>query len=242
MKMHTFFLSNKALVIVGGALAAGGSLLFVSGLLIGLRSQSSVASGATPGTPALTRTASTSVSSAPSASTAAGASPDGASSAAPADGAWPFSPSSYSASPAAADIQAVPALPFTTPPIAPRSDTVRRAPSTGRATLTAYAPAVQEPVELPVDAPSEPAHAATDEATAYLVQVGTFRVEQHAQDLVRRLAAAGYHPSITVRQEGERELHVVRVGSFVGLDKAERAAARIGVSEQLAASVVVARR
>jgi cell division septation protein DedD len=227
MKMHTFFLSNKALVIVGGALAAGGCLLFVSGVLIGLRAQGNVPTGAARVTPVITRTSSTNVSGDPAAS-------EGSSSSAPADAAWPFSASGYSPSPSTIDIQAS--------PIAPRADPIRRAPSNGRATLTAYSPGIQEPVELPADAQPEPAPVAADEATEYLVQVGTFRVEQHAQDLVRRLVAAGYHPSITVRQEGERELHVVRVGSFVGLDKAERAAARIGVSEQLAASVVVARR
>jgi len=39
MKMHTFFLSGKAIAIVSGAVGACGMLLFVSGVLVGVRVQ-----------------------------------------------------------------------------------------------------------------------------------------------------------------------------------------------------------
>jgi cell division septation protein DedD len=77
-----------------------------------------------------------------------------------------------------------------------------------------------------------------EDASSYLVQVGTFRVEAHARELATRLAAAGYSATVSTREEGDRELHVVRVGRFAGRQAAEHVAARIGDAEQLVASIV----
>lgn len=250
MKMHTFFLSGKAIAIVSGALGAGGVLLFVSGVLVGVRVR--VDGGAAPRrvaaapAPALPAGGSQASGADQDAGTAAAAAPPAAattaSTAGPADAAWPFTASSYApsadplpASPAAEDapIQA----PAPTPAPAPR-DTVRRRQS-ARISAVAYHPD-DDGADAAADAATPPSTADVRDRDAgrYLVQVGTFRVESHARELATRLEAAGYHASVSVRQEGERAMHVVRVSGFVGVDAAERAAAKIGGAEQLVAYVV----
>ncbi|HXT17709.1 MAG TPA: SPOR domain-containing protein [Gemmatimonadaceae bacterium] len=232
MKMHTFFLSGKAIAIVSGALGASGALLFVAGVMVGARVQF-----AAPRTPAIPRVATTApagpaapgalgpVAAAPpadaSADTTVAHAP--AASAAP-SAAWPFSES--------ADVGAAPAV---APAPAPSS-------SVGTRASVDPTPVASTPVISAVSyvhdspAPTRPAH----DTGTYLVQVGSFRVEQHARDLAARLTAAGYHATITPRDDGGRTIHVVRIGRFAGANAAERIAAKVGEAEQLVAYVVAA--
>ncbi|MDB4876984.1 MAG: Sporulation related domain [Gemmatimonadetes bacterium] len=236
MKMHTFFLSGKAIAIVGVAAGACGMLLFVSGVLVGVRVQFSPIAPATasraPAAPASPVTAAPLPASTvvPAGTTAPTPGIAQAGTPAPTDGTWPFSASGYSVPEAAA--QATP-MPAPTQPAAPETPAARRA--SGRISTIAYVPSsLAEPAPVQNPAPVR-------DTASYLVQVGTFRVEQHARELADRLTNAGYKTTVSVRQEGDRSLHVVRVGRFTGLDAAERVAAKIGGSEQLVASVVASR-
>jgi cell division septation protein DedD len=231
MKMHTFFLSGKAIAIVGVATGMCGTLLFVSGVLIGTRVQFSTIAPATasrvPAVPAAPQVTLPAGTSAPVVTGAPVAGVAQAGTTAPADGAWPFTASGYSAPDAS--MQAEPMTP-TPMPVAPAEPVAPRRAATGRISTVAY---VAAPIEDPESTPAPARNAAS-----YLVQVGTFRVEEHARELADRLTNAGYKATVSVRQEGDRSLHVVRVGRFTGLDVAERVAAKIGGSEQLVASVV----
>jgi DedD protein len=237
MKMHTFFLSGKAIAIVGVATGACGVLLFVSGILVGVRVQYSTIAPATasrmpavPALPAAPALALPGGGAAPAGTAAAaGIAQATTTTPAPADGAWPFTASSYSAPDASIQADPAPVAPALAQP-APEAPAPRRA--TGRISTVAYV------APVPTEDESAPAPAPTHDTGSYLVQVGTFRVEQHARELADRLTNAGYSATISVRQEGDRSLHVVRVGRFTGLDAAERVAAKIGGSEQLVASVV----
>lgn len=254
MKMHTFFLSGKAIAIVSGAFGACGMLLFVSGVLVGVRVQAHapearVTVPALPAAPALpTAGTSTSSSAVPAPAATTGTTSADANVAAanqPADAAWPFNASSYTQQPLAPATQTEPVsapvvpapAPATPAPVAPQPTRRGVAGTAGTVSMIAYVAPNQSSDVAAIPAPARPAR---DDAE-YLVQVGMFRVEQHARELADRLEKAGYRSSITVRQEGDKSLHVVRVGRFTGIDAAEKAAAKIGGSEQLVASVVVAK-
>jgi cell division septation protein DedD len=278
MKMHTFFLSGKAIAIVSGAFGACGMLLFVSGVLVGVRvqvdgaargpvvaSRSAAAADAKPvaqpagpmaapsvaapaqSAPAASPGATGSATTSPAATPATiGATAD-AGDASAASASWPFTSSAFApstfASPQSAPVETQPApLPVTAAPVAPAAPSPARRATMGDVSMIAYVPpSSQAAADIASSARSVPEPAPRDRAE-YLVQVGIFRVEQHAKDLVDRLNAAGYRATITERQEGDRALHVVRVGRFTGLETAEKVAARIGGSEQLVASVVAAPR
>jgi cell division septation protein DedD len=280
MKMHTFFLSGKAIAIVSGAFGACGMLLFVSGVLVGVRVQvdgthgaaattrsvsaaqakpvveragpaaasQAASAGSEPGTPTASGELATPPA-APAAPASAATTAD-AGDVSAASASWPFASSAFAPStfaspqPAPVETEAAPLPAADSPaqmaPAAPRAP-VRRA-TMGDVSMIAYvAPADRSVADAPASAHSDPQPAERDNAE-YLVQVGIFRVEQHAKELVDRLNNAGYRATITERQEGDRALHVVRVGRFTGIQTAEQAAARIGNAEQLVASVVAAPR
>lgn len=249
MKMHTFFLSGKAIAIVSGAFGACAMLLFVSGVLVGVRVE--VNGPARPSTPAARVTAAA-LTPVPAGGAASAADPtvaeinqasDASESAGPASAAWPFTSSSYAPPPVGAYAPALsaPAPLFQSPaPAAPAAPAPTRRNTIGAVSMISYVAPADREIESTPATIAAPAPAAHDNAE-YLVQVGTFRVEEHAKELADRLTNAGYRATITVRQEGDRSLHVVRVGHFTGIDAAEKAAARIGGAEQLVASVVATR-
>lgn len=280
MKMHTFFLSGKAIAIVSGAFGACGMLLFVSGVLVGVRVQVGGAHGAvattrsasalqakpvsqpagpvamapatSAGSEVVTPPASGALATPPAAATtpASAATTADAGDVSAASASWPFASSAFAPStftspqaapvaPAAAPLPAADS-PVEMAPAVPRTP-VRRA-TMGDISMIAYvAHADHSSAGAALAAQSDPQPAEHDNGE-YLVQVGIFRVEQHAKELVDRLSNAGYRATITDRQEGDRALHVVRVGRFTGIQTAEQAAARIGNAEQLVASVVPAPR
>ncbi|HEY4219384.1 MAG TPA: SPOR domain-containing protein [Gemmatimonadaceae bacterium] len=287
MKMHTFFLSGKAIAIVSGAFGACGMLLFVSGVLVGVRvdvggpahnagmsTRSDVApppavapqagpvaqpsAAATPAaatTPAPAAAVPTTTPAAPSAGATAGGAAIGTTADAgsvTASASWPFTSSSFAPSPA--PIESAQVEQESAPlPAANEQQLSQPAPATparrvmmGDVSMISFvAPSGESAGAASADAASHshdvPAPAPRNDAQ-YLVQVGIFRVEQHAKELVDRLTNAGYRATITERQEGDRALHVVRVGRFTGIEAAEKVAAKIGGSEQLVASVVAAPR
>jgi cell division septation protein DedD len=242
MKMHTFFLSGKAIAIVSGAFGACAMLLFVSGVLVGVRVQVNAPGRAsTPSaraTAALETRPATLAAAAPTSPSAAA--DEAGEPAGPANAAWPFTTSSYVPSPVDAEsqpAQSAPAPMLQSPVPAPVTPAAPRRGTVGAVSMISYVATADNRA----DSPARPETPAARDDAEYLVQVGTFRVEDHAKELADRLTSAGYRATITVRTEGDRSLHVVRVGRFTGIDAAEKAAARIGGAEQLVASVVATR-
>ena len=207
MKMHTFFLSGKALAIIGGGLAVSGVLLFTTGIFVGVGIESVLAERVAPAAPS--RLASATAAESTSVSGTAASDPS----------AWPFGPP-----------DATVGTPVDSVPPAVKADTAKPKPAgkpaatIGLAEYSQPAPAVEPPPDT----------------TTYVIQVGSFRVQRNAQDLADRLKAAGYHPTITAKDDGgDRVLHVVRVGRLKGMAAAERAAEEIGDTERLVASILV---
>ncbi len=223
MKTHTYFLSGKALAIVGGSLVASGALVFIVGVFVGLliqepatRVMNGISRDGTPSAPS------------PIASTqGASAIPLEESHAA-----WPFgktaTPEPAEAPPAdtAAPAAAAPAAPAA--PAKPKADV----PPAKRGTVSDVAYIAPDPtpraVPMKDDAP-------------FTVRVGSFRVERNARMLIARLESSGYKAVESVRVEGDRELHVVTVGGFVGRRAAIFAAEKIGDAAHLVATAVPAR-
>jgi cell division septation protein DedD len=220
MKTHTYFLSGKALAIVGGSLLMSGALVFIVGVFVGLLIQAPAQSAAEgklrdllpPGARPIASTD--------------GAAANAELQRAEAPAAWPFSVPEPAAAPAEtpapAIVDSVPA-PGT---VKPKADTTvkRRA-----ITDVAYVAPSAEPTRrmVPDDAP-------------FTVHVGAFRVESNAQTLIDRLRNAGYHPIESIRMDGGRPLHVVSVGGYIGRRAAIMAAERIGDAEHLVATAVPA--
>ena len=220
MKTHTYFLSGKALAIVGGALVTSGALVFVVGVFVGLLIQepaTRVMNGISrDGLPAAT---------VPIAST------EGAS-AVPLEeshASWPFGTTVTSDPPAAAPADTAEA-PSAAPaaPAKPKAD----APPVKRGTVSDVA--YIAPEETPRAAPVK-------DVAPFVVRVGSFRVERNARTLMARLESAGYKPVESVRADGDRQLHVVSIGGFVGRRAAIFAAERIGDAAHLVATAVPAR-
>jgi cell division septation protein DedD len=229
MKAQTYFLNGKALTIVVGGLAGSGALIFLIGVIVGLSIDPPAIRAGLPGIPALPGAAA--IASAMLSSTNSEASvtlPSNASSGPEAAAAWPFSVPGSPAAPAEADsAAAAPAAPAPPAPAPAKGDTTakRRAAVTDAAYVTSDA------------AP----RAVVEDTRHYTVQVGAFRVERNAQALMDRLLSAGYRPVASVRMEGERALHVVSVGGYIGRRAAIMAAVKIGDAENLVASPVPAR-
>ena len=220
MKTHTYFLSGKALAIVGGSLLMSGALVFVVGVFVGLLIQAPAQTAAEgklrdllpPGAQPIASTGS--------------ATANAELERAEAPAAWPFSVPAPVAAPAEAP---APAIVDSVP--APGSAKPKADTTTKRRAITdvAYvAPSTEPPRGMvPDDAP-------------FTVHVGAFRVESNALTLIERLRNAGYRPIETVRIDGGRQLHVVSVGGYVGRRAAIMAAERIGDAEHLVATAVPA--
>jgi cell division septation protein DedD len=222
MKTHTYFLSGKALAIVGGALVTSGALVFIVGVFVGLliqepatRVMNGISRDGTPSAPS------------PIASTqGASAIPLEESHAA-----WPFgtsaTPEPAEASPAdTAAPAAAPAAPAA--PAKPKADV----PPTKRGTVSDVVYIAPDPT---------PRAAAIKDDAPFTVRVGSFRVERNARMLIARLESSGYKAVESVHVEGDRELHVVTVGGFVGRRAAIFAAEKIGDAAHLVATAVPAR-
>jgi cell division septation protein DedD len=221
MKTHTYFLSGKALAIVGGSLLMSGALVFIVGVFVGLLIQAP-AQAATEGKlrdllpPGAQPIASTDATSG-----------NAALQRAESPAAWPFSVPAPVAAPADASApgaaDSVPAAPV---PAKPKADTAAKHRAVSD---VAYVVPSAEPPRrmIPDDAP-------------FTVHVGAFRVERNAEMLMARLRSAGYRPVETVRADGGRELHVVCIGGYVGRRSAIFAAERIGDAEHLVATAVPA--
>lgn len=71
---------------------------------------------------------------------------------------------------------------------------------------------------------SEPAAAA---ATSYFLQAGAFGNAADADEMKARLALLGFEAKILAAQEGEAQLHKVRIGPYKSLDELNSARARL---------------
>jgi cell division septation protein DedD len=221
MKTHTYFLSGKALAIVGGALVTSGALVFIVGVFVGLLIQE-------PATRAMNGTLRDGT---PSAA-APIASIQGAS-AIPLEeshAAWPFG-TSATPEPAEAAPPADTAAPAAAAPAAPAKPKADVPPSK-RGTVSDVAYVAPDPA---------PRAAPMKDDAPFTVRVGSFRVERNARMLMARLESSGYRAVESVRVEGDRELHVVTVGGFVGRRAAIFAAEKIGDAAHLVATAVPAR-
>jgi cell division septation protein DedD len=220
MKTHTYFLSGKALAIVGGSLLMSGALVFVVGVFVGLLIQAPAQAAAEgklrdllpPGAQPIASTD--------------GAAANAALERAESPAAWPFSVPAPAAAPADAPAAEVPDSVPAPAPAKPKADTTTKRHAV---TDVAYVVPSAEP----------PRHMIPDDAP-FTVHVGAFRVERNAQMLIERLQSAGYHPVESIRIDGGRELHVVSVGGYVGRRSAILAAERIGDAEHLVATAVPA--
>jgi cell division septation protein DedD len=218
MKTHTYFLSGKALAIVGGSLLMSGALVFVVGLFVGLMIQAPAQAAAEGRLRDLIPAAAQ-----PIASTDANVALQRAETPA----AWPFSVPAPVAAPAADS------APAAAPDSVPAPGATKPKPDT-----TAKRRAISD-VAYIVPAAEPPRRMIADDAP-FTVHVGAFRVQSNAQNLIERLRSAGYRPVETVRLDGGRELHVVSIGGYVGRRAAIMAAERIGDAEHLVATAVPA--
>ncbi len=224
MKTHTYFLSGKALAIVGGSLLMSGALVFVVGVFVGLLIQAPAQAAAEgklrdllpPGAQPIASTD--------------GAAANAALDRAESPAAWPFSVPAPAAAPADAKAPDAAEAPDSIPAPAPAKPKADTATKRHAVTDVAYVVPSAEPPRrmIPDDAP-------------FTVHVGAFRVERNAQMLMERLQSAGYHPSESIRVDGGRQLHVVSVGGYVGRRAAILAAGRFGDAEHLVATAVPAR-
>lgn len=230
MKTHTFFLNTKALAMVIGALVMSAILTFVAGVAVGM--------GARPAVPAqLTALQMAAAGYVPAGSAAAAGSTSLAPSGGTPSATWPFDQKSAltaaaDPAPAAVADPAAPAADVAAPKPAP-ADSAVRAPAPVRrssSTTTAVSYSLSRPAP-------EPEPEMPDDNTAYTVQVGSFRSERNARALMARLETNGFRPSIAIRDEGGRPLHVVRIGRITGRVAAEHVAERIGDAERLVAVV-----
>ena len=126
-------------------------------------------------------------------------------------------------------------VPAVAPEVAPSHETVAQAPESERAKADSEpAAAAPEPAAPPTPAPeiaspAPAAPAAAQRATAggWAVQVGAFSSAATANDLVRKLAADGYHAFVAPVQRGGKTLHRVRVGPQPDKAGAERTAGQL---------------
>jgi cell division septation protein DedD len=216
MKEQTFVFSGKAFAGLATALTAGGAMMFALGMLVGMTLK---------GAPLPTRTAE------PTAGTTV-ASRGGTAASTDDPAAWPFA--------GVADKMAIDTTGANTPAI----DSVPTALDTATsAPATRTKPNVRSGLQtVAYVATPEPEEEPAEDVGPYIVQVGSFRSARNAKSLAARLISAGYKPTIDVREDNGRPLHVVRLGRVIGRDRAERLAARIGDAERLVASVVAEHR
>ncbi|GIX46812.1 MAG: hypothetical protein KatS3mg131_1023 [Candidatus Tectimicrobiota bacterium] len=101
------------------------------------------------------------------------------------------------------------------------------------------APAPAAPPASPRQAPTEARLARPPVATAYSVQVGSFRARDQAETLKQRLSDKGYTPRVQlVHVPGKGLWYRVRVGEFAERTAAQQLAQRLARQEQLPALVI----
>ena len=64
-------------------------------------------------------------------------------------------------------------------------------------------------------------------ATRWSVQAGAFVTKEAAEDMQRKLAAAGLQPRVDLEKRGEQIMHLVRVGNFPTFDPAQAELPRV---------------
>jgi|GEM_PF-1306048 len=103
---------------------------------------------------------------------------------------------------------------------------------------TAYAPALPNDGEIKIIEEAEPVADEADETPDYSVQVGVFASENDAHLLVRQLQKKGYTPIVlAASDEKSRLFYSVRIGTYRNQTEAANAASNIAEQEKLKAVV-----